>query len=579
VTSRVRKYRPALPITLVTGLVLVIAAVGPGRGASLQAATDWLAEYDLQRQSASQAPVCRATGDPCFLGTDPDIYAMPLIGELIRKGAELICATRSWSTLPPEAFDIDFMRAFWSMVPPSNRPTVEAAAFHFVATHWGPPAAPPADISDMLTPADFPQEAFSVLEPRTTRIEFEVPKSDSERLGWQPASLPVGIPPDPAPDVPLKLRGWYFQADGMAADAYRPVDATVRTRLHPLIIMSSGFPYTIAADYLVGGINPGAQTRKAITYFVASGFDVLIFDKRGHGYSEGYVDGMGEDVFRALEQLEHGVIVEDGIELTLSIITPDGQFLSGADAAAEQLLGPGYGAKTKPTVLRGFSYGSSQLQKAMAMNYSDLPIEYRFTRDASGNVVVDPTRQPAGNRGFDFRGIVAISGFQGSVKYETIPYFLVLDALASTVGHNGSTLKSTVYQSMDRWPGFLGLYGVHDFETPDGAIDAYNNKLRGFKELRMVRSYHFGLPSPEIDTYFAAETEAFARRVVTRDPPPQPNESMMTYADAVCDAEPVEMDPATQTITGVSSQVVRDANRKVDAFLERWLRSEERRRH
>jgi hypothetical protein len=98
----------------------------------------------------------------------------------------------------------------------------------------------------------------------------------------------------------------------------------------------------------------------------------------------------------------------------------------------------------------------------MAMNNSGLPVEYRFTRDGSGAIVVDETRMPVGNRGYNFRGIIAISGFQGSLKYETVPYFLALDALASTIGHNGGVLKSAVYQSMDQWPAFLGLYATND---------------------------------------------------------------------------------------------------------------------
>ena len=232
---------------------------------------------------------------------------------------------------------------------------------------------------------------------------------------------------DPAPAVPHKLRGWYIKGDGLtrgdndgANNGDRRDDRSVE---HPLIILSSGFPYSIAFNQPVGGIAVGRQIRKAITYFVAQGFDVLFFDKRGHGRSEGLLDGMGEDIFRALDQLERGAIVEDGIRLSLSIITPDGRRLHGRAAANERLLGPGYSARTKPVVLRGFSYGSSQLQKAMAMNYSSLPVEYRFKRDGSGNVIVDDARMPRGNRGYNFKGIVAISGFQGSLKYETAPFF------------------------------------------------------------------------------------------------------------------------------------------------------------
>src|SRR5262249_45306492 len=271
------------------------------------------------------------------------------------------------------------------------------------------------------------------------------------------------------------------------------------------------------------------------------------------GYSQGFVDGMGEDIFRALDQLDLGAIVEDGVTLSLKIITADGRTLQGPAAAAEQLLGSRYSAKTKPVVFRGFSYGSSQLQKAMAMNYSNLPVEYRFKRDSSGNVVVDLARTPLGPRGYNFRGIVAISGFQGSIKYETVPFFLGIDAGASTFGHNGSILKSTVYQSMENWPAFLGLYATNDYETPDGAIDVFNNKLKGIKSIKMVTGYHFGLASEEVDTYFALETERFARRAVF-DMGVVGNLKTTTYSEQICAAEQVVMDPNTMSISDVPSK-------------------------
>jgi pimeloyl-ACP methyl ester carboxylesterase len=387
-------------------------------------------------------------------------------------------------------------------------------------------------------------------------------------LGCQPSFIPVWSPSDHSTAEAIKLRGWYIKCDGLASDH--------GSSEHPLVILSAGFPYSIAFNQSVGGINVGRQLRKTATYLVAKGYDVLFFDKRGHGYSEGLLDGMGEDIFRALDLLEHGTIVEDGITLSLSIITPDGRRLHGAAAAAERLLGNGYSARTKPVVLRGFSYGSSQLQKAMAMNYSDLPVEYRFKRDGFGNIIVDDARMPRGNRSYNFKGIVAISGFQGSLKYETAPFFLALDALASTIGHNGGVLKSSVYQSMDRWPAFLGLYATNDFETADGAIDAFNNRLRGFKEIRMVTGYHFGLASEEVDTYFAHETARFAREVVFNRPPVD-NTQTTTYEREVCDAEPVLMDPTTQSILSVPSKAIQHANQKVDAFITDWVKRERRR--
>jgi pimeloyl-ACP methyl ester carboxylesterase len=517
---------------------------------------------------------CYATGESCSLGLDPDVYRMPLTGEFIQTGDRRICATKNWSELPPEVFDLDFLRAVWPSLPDATQQVTEAAAFGFVTTHWGPPDIPPADLGKLAKPSAFPNEVFSSLAPRTARVEFEVPKTDFERLGWVPRHVPVSIEPDPAPETPLRLRGWYIKGDGVARGENESISPTAvlgRPSLeHPLVILSAGFPYSISYDRLAGGIDVGRQMRKTVTYLVAQGFDVLFFDKRGHGYSEGLVDGMGEDVFRALDLLEHGVIVENGVPLRLSLITADDRRLSGDEAAAERLLGSGYTARTKPVVLRGFSYGSSQLQKAMAMNYSEQPVEYRFKRDRSGAVVVDEARTPAGNRRYNFRGIVAISGFQGSLKYETAPYFLALDALASTIGHNGGVLKSTVYESMGEWPGHLGLYATNDFETADGAVDAFNDRLRGTKKIRMVTGYHFGLASEPVDTYFAEESARFAKHV-TFDSGPLDNSQTATYADEVCRAEQVVMDPESQSITDVPSQAVRAANRRVDRVLSTWV--------
>ena len=520
---------------------------------------------------------CYPTGEPCFLGIDPDIYQMPLFGEYIQKGKERICATRNWSPYPPEAFDINFLRNFWATaLTPGQQAQAEALSFALVMTHWGPPLAPVADLAEVATPAAFADEVFNSLENRTTRIEFEVPKTDFEKIGWTPIYLPVVIPPDPQPDVPLKLRGWYISGDGVTMnnkdrpEHYRGPIRDGHDVQHPLLIMSTGFPYSIAFDNLVGAVDVGTQVRKTITYFVAQGFDVLIFDKRGHGFSEGIVDGMGEDIFRVLDQLEKGTIVEDGITLTLTIIRPDGTRLEGAAAAAEKLLRQSNTAKTKPIVMRGFSYGSSLLQRAMALNYSDLPVEYSFGTDQSGNVVIDDTRMPAGNRGYNFRGMIAISGFVGSLKYETAPYFMVLDAYGSTIGHNGGVLKSGVFSSMNNWPGFLGLYGANDFETADGAVDAYNSQLGGYKDIKMVTGYHFGLPSEEVDTYFAYESEKFARKVLL-DATPLINKSTTSYAREVCDSEKVDMNPADQSITRVDSHAVRKANEKVNQIIERWI--------
>ena len=84
-------------------------------------------------------------------------------------------------------------------------------------------------------------QVFSSLDARTTRIEFEVPKTDFEKLGWDATHVPLSIPADPNPDVPLKLRGWYIKGDGVSADDEGGSDSdSAEGRVeNPLMILSS----------------------------------------------------------------------------------------------------------------------------------------------------------------------------------------------------------------------------------------------------------------------------------------------------------------------------------------------------
>ena len=57
--------------------------------------------------AAERGSSCLLTGEPCFQGIDPDIYQMPLFGVTVASGRERLCATTNWSSLPPEAFDVE----------------------------------------------------------------------------------------------------------------------------------------------------------------------------------------------------------------------------------------------------------------------------------------------------------------------------------------------------------------------------------------------------------------------------------------------------------------------------------------
>ena len=80
--------------------------------------------------------------------------------------------------------------------------------------------------------------------------------------------------------------------------------------------------------------------------------------------------------------LERGTIVEVGIKLSLSIIMPDNRRLHGLAAARERLLG-GLQRQNQAGGAAGLLLRLEPVAKGMAMNYSDLPVEYRFRRNSA----------------------------------------------------------------------------------------------------------------------------------------------------------------------------------------------------
>ncbi len=126
---------------------------------------------------------CRDTGDACFLGIDPDVYQMPLLGEYVQSGDDLICATRNWSAYPPEAFDIEFMRAFWPMLTPQDQAATEGAAFFFVTTHWGPPSAPAGTSATSRHPPTFRVKSSAASKNERSGSSSRFRKRISKRWG------------------------------------------------------------------------------------------------------------------------------------------------------------------------------------------------------------------------------------------------------------------------------------------------------------------------------------------------------------------------------------------------------------
>src|SRR4029453_8436271 len=214
------------------------------------------------------------------------------------------------------------------------------------------------DLRDIRKPAFFAkapyQERVAEANSRTYVVEFTVARDPLERskLGMQGE---------------IKLRGWYVEGAG--------VDDGRGGRTRALVIMSPGGGGQLTAiqhpaDAAVT-IDPATRRATSVRYPNATtegigmrawrddlyalnraGFDVLAYDRRGEGLSGGFSDTntleQSEDIFRVLDQMEHG--------RGMRAAPPRGQLLEGP-AAAGKLMGS-MKLRQIPLLLLGNSRGS-----------------------------------------------------------------------------------------------------------------------------------------------------------------------------------------------------------------------------
>jgi hypothetical protein len=227
------------------------------------------------------------------------------------------------------------------------------------------------DLAAIRRPAFFGEkpwrEPIGALDERACVIEFTAPREALERIRFGRTD-------------PIKLRGWHIAGEGvddgaggrkramMVMIAGRTVETTATS--HPddfFRVLDCETGAWRAADYPaprhLTEIWAARAWRRYLFEMNRAGFDVLTFDKRGHGISGGLNDSnMGEqanDIFRALDALESGV--------GLKLLTPDGRLLAGQTAAGRLL--PSGGARATPVIVAGPSQGSMVSSWAMHKNY------------------------------------------------------------------------------------------------------------------------------------------------------------------------------------------------------------------
>lgn len=409
--------------------------------------------------------------------------------------------------------------------PPQFRLTGSLVPFGKIDPH-----ASDVDLRQIRRPGFFGADPYlervAAAEDRTYTFEYTVPAEPYERINR-------GI------TAPVKLRGWYLKGTGIGDERGRRRQAlaifvggrTVETTAaqdprDPLYTRSAGTGRFTPVTYPAKGTEKWGmrQWREYLHKLNQAGFDVLSFDKRGHGISGGITADsafqQGLDMLRAIDALQTG----DGVRT----LGPDGELRSGRRAVRE-LVHRG-GARRLPIVLGGPSQGAWATEWAMNAN---------FNRWCELDLPDRPCHPPVGHR--NVKGAVLLATLVGGLGD---PAGLVHVAAQREVNHIVFLPTSEPLAGIGSWPAvFLGKGVWDDIQGPLATFDAYQ-RARGMKELLCVRGPHSEVEHGPANVAVMQDRVAeFAVKAALGQPSGQP-----TYADLkqAIAASPPTWEPSTQ---------------------------------
>jgi hypothetical protein len=376
-------------------------------------------------------------------------------------------------------------------------------------------------------------EEIAKTEHNTYTVEFTVPRGPCERLHLKLTD-------------PIKLRGWFIKGKG--------VPNAKGQKVHALIIYNNGlsaqlcstqhpnaplYMYNVQTKQYTGIPYPnknfqtekwGARIPRQYIYaFNKAGFDVLIVDKRGHGYSGGITarydnSEHAEDVFRMLDQLESGV--------GLTVLTPDGKLLQGKQTAG--LLLRGIPAKQVPVIVGGESQGSIISFFAMHKNY------------VGWTAYNEPGQKFTPARKYNFKAAILLSDHSAGIGYYNQIERFYQEAALRVERNMMWVPTSEILANIDKWQAavFYG-HGLWDStpQSPEGTYESYH-RAKGVKELVFYRGKHgSGNWGAENIADLTNKMTEFAVRVIVN--PGKKYPELKSFKEAVLSSPPY-WDPTTR---------------------------------
>ncbi len=367
-----------------------------------------------------------------------------------------------------------------------------------------PPEGDDIDLKSIRRPAFFAlapyNEPIAQVDARTWIVEFTAPRDPYERNIKKMTGS-------------VKLRGWYLQGEG--------VDDGKGGRSRALVIMSGGGGTRVAAItdpaeplYYVddkghhrtrpfptqtSGQSGQNHWRENARLFNRAGFDVLVLDRRGVGLSTGYSDTntlqQGRDLLAIVAALRNG----EGVRA----LNPAGETLKGS--AAVQALRGTKGAQALPVLLLGNSRGTMASGWAMTMN---------FHRNCTYDLPEITCQPPVGDP--SIKGAIVFAEFTSGPGYNPDRQGVEDQGRTGSdrtlwIAGNAVELNVVFYPSsailagMEKWPAMFFARGLWDYAGAlEGTVDSYS-RVKGPKELVVVRGPHPFESWPEPDQRRARE--------------------------------------------------------------------------